>query len=201
MIGVYMFLAEGFEEIEATATVDILRRGGVKVQTVSVTDDPVVAGAHGISLKADIVWKDFVPLTDHTATDPMDVMIFPGGLPGAKYLAENETLMDMMKKHWAQGGAVAAICAAPGLVVSQLPDLDEMNVTCYDGFEDSLREKGCNFTGDPAVVDGNLITGRGPGCAIEFGLAILSYLMGDEYSEAVRAGLLLPYGDQILPAD
>ena len=193
MIGVYMFLAEGFEETEAIATLDVLRRGGVPVKTVSVTDEPVVAGAHGIGVRADLPWKDFLPLADHTGTDPMDMMIFPGGMPGTKNLAENEVLMDMMKKHWDKGGAVAAICAAPGLVVSQLPDIDEMDVTCYDGFEENLKAKGCNCTGEPAVVDANLITGRGPGCAIDFGLAILSYLRGEEYAEAVRAGLLLPY--------
>ncbi|MBQ9172642.1 MAG: DJ-1/PfpI family protein [Bacteroidales bacterium] len=193
MIGIYMFLAEGFEETEAIATLDVLRRGGVPVKTVSVTDDPIVPGAHGIPVKADLPWKDFLPGTDPMGTDPMDVMIFPGGMPGTKNLAENSVLMDMMKKHWEKGGAVAAICAAPGLVVSQLPDIDELNVTCYDGFEDNLKEKGCNYTGGPSEVDANLITGRGPGCAIDFGLAILSYLRGEEVSNAVRAGLLLPY--------
>jgi len=188
-----MFLAEGFEETEAIATLDVLRRGGVPVKTVSVTDDPVVVGAHGIPVKADLPWKDFLPNTDHTCTDPMDVMIFPGGMPGTKNLAENTALMEMTRMHWEKGGAVAAICAAPGLVVSQLPDLEDMTVTCYDGFEDKLKEKGCNYTGEPAEVDANLITGRGPGCAIDFGLAILSYLRGEEIAEAVRSGLLLPY--------
>ena len=187
MKGAYVFLAEGFEEIEALATVDILRRGGVDVKTVSITYDRTVVGAHGIPVVADWERDEF----DGCSVPGGDAMVFPGGLPGAKYLSVDEFLMKFMKKHYAAGGVVAAICAAPGLVVSQLPSLEGLRFTCYDGFEDAPMSKGGQYTGEPAVADGNLITGRGPGCAVRFALAVLAELRGKEVAEKVEAGLLV----------
>ena len=99
--------------------------------------------------------------------------------------------MKYMKRHYAEGGIVAAICAAPGLVVSQLPTLEGLRFTCYDGFEDAPMSKGGQYTGEPAETDGNLITGRGPGCAIRFALAILKELQGEAVADKVEAGLLI----------
>ena len=184
---IYLFLADGFEEIEALATVDILRRGGVDARTVSISFDRTVYGAHGIPVVADMERDEF----DGCIVTSGDAMVFPGGLPGASNLAEDEFLMKYMKRHYAEGGIVAAICAAPGLVVSQLPTLEGLRFTCYDGFEEAPMSKGGQYTGEPAVTDGNLITGRGPGCAIRFALAILKELQGEEVAGKVEAGLLI----------
>lgn len=185
-----MFLAEGFEEIEALATVDVLRRGGIDVKTVSIVKDRVVTGAHGIPVTADLNRKEFNRLVAQE-TGPEDVMIFPGGMPGTRNLALDIDLMEVMVSHHEAGGTIAAICAAPGLVVSQLPTLEGKKFTCYTGFEDAPKSKGGIHTGEPAVTDGNLITGRGPGCAVRFALEIVEKLKGAEVADQVRDGMLV----------
>ena len=103
-------------------------------------------------------------------------MIFPGGMPGSANLAAFDKLMDIMRQHYAEGGTVAAICAAPSLVLSNLEDIRGKKMTCYDGFEDKLIAKGAEYVKEGVVKDGNIITGRGPGWALEFGLAILAHI-------------------------
>lgn len=191
MKGVYIFLANGFEEIEALATLDVLRRGGVDVKTVSVLYDKFVTGSHKTTVVADITYGEFKAEVQLDGTDESDVMIFPGGMPGTRNLAENGEIINFMRLHYAEGGAVAAICAAPGLVVSQLPSLQGKHFTCFDGFEDAPVARGGIYEKKPAVRDGNLITGRGAGCAVEFGLAILAHLKGEEAAAAVRHSLML----------
>lgn len=191
MKGVYIFLANGFEEIEALATLDVLRRGGVDVKTVSVLYDKFVAGSHKTTVVADMTYGEFKAEVQLDGTDESDVMIFPGGMPGTRNLAENGEIINFMRLHYAEGGAVAAICAAPGLVVSQLPSLQGKHFTCFDGFEDAPVARGGIYEQKPAVRDGNLITGRGAGCAVEFGLAILAHLKGEEAAAAVRHSLML----------
>lgn len=191
MKGVYIFLANGFEEIEALATLDVLRRGGVDVKTVSVLYDKFVTGSHKTTVVADMTYGEFKAEVQLDGTDESDVMIFPGGMPGTRNLAENGEIINFMRLHYAEGGAVAAICAAPGLVVSQLPSLHDKHFTCFDGFEDAPVARGGIYEQKPAVRDGNLITGRGAGCAVEFGLAILAHLKGEEAAAAVRHSLML----------
>ncbi len=191
MKGVYIFLANGFEEIEALATLDVLRRGGVDVKTVSVLYDKFVTGSHKTTVVADMTYGEFKAEVQLDGTDESDVMIFPGGMPGIRNLAENGEIINFMRLHYAEGGAVAAICAAPGLVVSQLPSLQGKHFTCFDGFEDAPVARGGIYEQKPAVRDGNLITGRGAGCAVEFGLAILAHLKGEEAAAAVRHSLML----------
>lgn len=191
MKGVYIFLANGFEEIEALATLDVLRRGGVDVKTVSVLYDKFVTGSHKTTVVADMTYGEFKAEVQLDGTDESDVMIFPGGMPGTRNLAENAEIINFMRLHYAEGGAVAAICAAPGLVVSQLPSLQGKHFTCFDGFEDAPVARGGIYEQKPAVRDGNLITGRGAGCAVEFGLAILAHLKGEEAAAAVRHSLML----------
>ncbi len=191
MKGVYIFLANGFEEIEALATLDVLRRGGVDVKTVSVLYDKFVTGSHKTTVVADMTYGEFKAEVHLDGTDESDVMIFPGGMPGTRNLAENGEIINFMRLHYAEGGAVAAICAAPGLVVSQLPSLQGKHFTCFDGFEDAPVARGGIYEQKPAVRDGNLITGRGAGCAVEFGLAILAHLKGEEAAAAVRHSLML----------
>lgn len=191
MKGVYIFLANGFEEIEALATLDVLRRGGVDVKTVSVLYDKFVTGSHKTTVVADMTYGEFKAEVQLDGTDESDVMIFPGGMPGTRNLAENGEIINFMRLHYAEGGAVAAICAAPGLVVSQLPSLQGKHFTCFEGFEDAPVARGGIYEQKPAVRDGNLITGRGAGCAVEFGLAILAHLKGEEAAAAVRHSLML----------
>ena len=179
-----MFLADGFEDMEAIATRDVLLRGGVDVQTVSISDEPFVTSSHGITVSADLTRDDF-------GDDCPSVMIFPGGMPGTKNLAADKALMALMRKCYADGGVIAAICAAPGLVVSQLDDVSGKRFTCFEGCQDPMIAKGAIYTPESAVVDGRIITGRGAGHAVNFGLAILGVLKGEETVERVRGGLML----------
>ena len=189
MKGVHLFLADGFEDMEALATRDVLLRGGVPVVCVSVTDDYLVESSHGLQVTADTSWADLEVM--EPGTDATDLMIFPGGMPGSRNLAQHAELMEILQDHWARGGAVAAICAAPGLVVSQLPGLEGKRFTCFDGFEEPLIAQGAVYTPEGTVTNGALITGRGAGWAVAFGLAILSYLKGPEAAAKVKAGLML----------
>ncbi len=192
MKGIRIFLAEGFEETEALATLDVLRRGKIDALTVSTKEEgTLVTGSHGIPVLADISFSEFLSGLQEEGTGPYDVMIFPGGMPGTRNLAAHGQLMDIMKRHRATGGTVAAICAAPGLVVSQLDGLEGIRFTCFDGFEEHLLAKGAEYVKAPAVADGGIITGRGAGCAIDFGLKILEHLRGPEAAAAVRKGLMI----------
>lgn len=204
----FVFLADGFEIVEAMATVDMLVRGGVDLKVVSVSGDNVVDSAQGIPVVAEYLLKE-VPVADNLfAGDEFvslneirkeDFMIFPGGMPGTKNLAECKPLMKKLKSHYAEGGFVAAICAAPGLVLSQLP-LDEtvrkngsMSMTCYEGFEPALEAKGVTVIDQRkgVVVDGNVITASGPGHAVDFGLSILGAIKGETVAQETRKQLML----------
>ena len=205
MKGVYIFLADGFEEIEALAPVDILRRGGIGVTTVAINeceeDDGdiycrVVTGSHGIPVAADISLIQFLEeqseLSDGEVT-PEDVMIFPGGMPGAKNLASCTALMDMLVQHGRLGGTIAAICASPAIVLAgKLPDevIAGRKMTCYDSMEGPIERRGAEYVKEGVVVDGNLITSRGPAFAEEFGLTILAALAGKDVADAVAKGML-----------
>ena len=191
MKGVYIFLADGFEVSEALTTVNMLRRGGVNVKTVSIYDDRIVTSSNRIPVVADMAFGEFKASTSFGPCLPSDVMIFPGGMPGSSNLAAFGKLMDIMQQHYAEGGTVAAICAAPSVVLSLLPDLTGKKMTCYDGFEDALISKGAEYIKEGVVSDGNIITGRGPGWAVEFGLAILAKLKSQDVADKVKTGLML----------
>ena len=191
MKGAFVFLADGFEETEALATLDVLRRGGMEVSTVSIDEEGFVTGSHGVTVAADKTWDDFMTDLRPGGTEKEDLMVFPGGMPGTKNLAAAEDLMALMVKHYEDGGTVAAICAAPGLVASQLPGLEGKKFTCFDGFQEYMLAKGAVYEQAPAVTDGNLITGRGAGCAIPFGLAILTHICGEETAAKVKHGMMI----------
>ena len=191
MKGIYIFLADGFEISEALTTVNMLRRGGVNVKTVSIYDDRIVTSSNRIPVIADMAFGEFRASTSFGPCLKTDVMIFPGGMPGSSNLAAFSKLMDIMKLHYAEGGTLAAICAAPSVVLGLLQDLNGKKMTCYDGFEEALTAKGAEYVKEGVVVDGNMITGRGPGWAVEFGLAILAHIKGDEVAAKVKAGLML----------
>ena len=191
MKGTYIFLADGFEISEALTTVNMLRRGGVNVKTVSIYDDRIVTSSNRIPIIADMAFGEFKASTTFGPCLKTDVMIFPGGMPGSSNLAAFGKLMDIMQQHYTEGGTLAAICAAPSVVLGLLPNLEGKKMTCYDGFEDALIEKGVEYVKSGVVVDGNMITGRGPGWAVDFGLAILEHVKGKEIAEKVKAGLML----------
>lgn len=178
----YIFLAEGFEEMEALAVVDILRRGGVEIETVSIMESLDVVGSHGIKVVADRLLSD-------VADKDAECMIFPGGLPGAENLGSCKLLLQMTQKQYDNGKFIAAICAAPALVLKHLKVLGMHRVTCYPGFESHLIQY--EHVADGVVVDRNLITGKGPGFALPFGLAILSVLRSRNVAEQVASGMLL----------
>ena len=191
MKGTYIFLADGFEISEALTTVNMLRRGGVNVKTVSIYDDRIVTSSNRIPVIADMAFGEFRASTSFGPCLKTDVMIFPGGMPGSSNLAAFGKLMDIMQQHYAEGGTLAAICAAPSVVLGLLPGLEGKKMTCYDGFENALTAKGVEYVKEGVVIDGNIITGRGPGWAVEFGLAILSHVKGQEIADKVKAGLML----------
>lgn len=189
MKGVRIFLADGFEDVEALAVCDILRRGGVDVKLTAITDAPSVKSSHGVCVMPDEHLSGLD--CSEAGTCAEDAMIFPGGMPGSSSLASCGELISMMKSHYMAGGTVAAICAAPGLVLSQLDGLEGVEFTCFDGFEAHLQAKGAVFTPKPAVVCGRIITGRSAGHAPAFGLAILDRLRGAEVAAEVRHALYL----------
>jgi 4-methyl-5(b-hydroxyethyl)-thiazole monophosphate biosynthesis len=178
---VAVFLAQGFEEIEALSIIDILRRTGVEVTTVSITTYNMVRGAHNVKVDADEVFE-YVDFSE------MDMLVLPGGMPGAKNLNNSEDVRKWLKIFASEGKEIAAICAAP-MVLGDLGLLEGKNATCYPGFEAEL--KGANVTGESVVVDGNITTGKGPGLAFDFALALVEKLCGVEKRNEVASGLLL----------
>ena len=163
---VYVFLAEGFEEIEALATVDILRRCEIPAETVSISDDLFVTGTHKITVKADI-------LKENLRKNEVDALILPGGLPGADNLENCSFVTDLLKEKAEEGKIVAAICAAPK-VLGVLGLLSGRKATCYPGFEAKLV--GAIVKRKNVICDKNIITSRGAGTTHEFAHAIATAL-------------------------
>ena len=129
MKGVYIFFADGFEETEALTTVDMLRRGGINVQMVSINDERSAISSHKIHIMTEMNFEEFLSSVQTEGTTDKDFMIFPGGMPGSTNLAANTRLMDLMLRHYEDGGCVAAICAAPSVVLSKLPGLEGKTMT------------------------------------------------------------------------
>lgn len=180
----YVFLADGFEEIEALAPVDLMRRAGINVITMSIYDVPSATGAHGITVEAD---SNFLPKQIEDA----DLLVCPGGMPGAANLAANGVLCELLRRQHAAGRLVGAICAAPAVTLAPLGILDGKEATCYPGFESALAEHGATHRAERVVRDGNVITANGPSSAIPFGLALVEALCGKETADQVAAGILL----------
>lgn len=182
MVNVY--LAYGFEEIEALTAVDILRRAGIEVQTVAVGGSETVEGAHGIRVRADVLFED-------AGSEDCDMIVLPGGLPGATNLEAHGGLMELVDSFAREGKGVAAICASPGVVLAPHGILEGRSATVYPGMEGDLVKGGAIPASAGAVTDGNIITGRGPGFAPQFALAIVEYLAGAEKAEEVAEGFLV----------
>ena len=176
---IYLFLANGFEEVEALAPLDLLRRAGLEVTTVGIGGD-TVRGAHGITVLADI------PDTMYADSSP-DMVILPGGMPGAKNLDASRTVDAALRAAAGKEAFIAAICAAP-MVLGRRSLLLGKCATCYPGFEEEL--KGATVVDTPVVRDGNIITAASMGVAVEFGLALVAALKGDAAADKLRHAIL-----------
>ncbi len=183
MSKLFLFLAEGFEEIEALCVVDICRRAGLDLVTVSVTGDKQVLGSHNIPVVADELFEsvDF--------SDP-GMLILPGGGLGTKNLEEHQALRELLNKANSENRYISAICAAPR-ILGKLGFLKGQKACCYPGFEECLE--GAEVVKDAAVVSGNYITGRGMGCTMEFAFAIVERMADKEKMEEVRDKIMYPY--------
>lgn len=180
----FLFLADGFEEMEAICALDILRRAGIPVKTVSISSALQVEGAHGISVKADLIY-------DNTLFTNPNWLILPGGMPGATNLFDFAPLQGLLEAHNKKNGKIAAICAAPAVILAPLGILHNKKATCYPGFEKNIGDK---FQDSKVVVSDNIITANGPGNATEWALAIVNKELGTEKARMVASDLLL-YSD------
>ena len=171
MAKVYEFVANGSEEIEGLAPVDILCRGGVDIKTVSITGSDFVETSHGVIIKADMKFED-ADLSD------ADMLLLPGGLPGSTNLNEHEGVREALKKQNAAGKRIGAICAAP-MVLASCGILDGRKATCSPGFEKYFNAS-TTYTGELFQEDGHIITGEGPAATLPYAYRILSYFIGEE---------------------
>lgn len=178
---IYFLLADGFEEIEALAPVDFLRRVGLSVTTVGMKGN-LVCGAHGISVKADCAFDD-CDFSDG------EMIVLPGGMPGTTHLDEDSRLDDLLSSVYGRGGVLAAICAAP-MILGKRGYLQGKSAICYPGFESYLQ--GAEISSFPVVADGRILTAKSAGVAWEFAYRIAQYFVGTSRCEAVREALFLP---------
>lgn len=177
----FLFLATGFEEIEALGTVDILRRGGVRVNTISIMGELKVMGAHNIPVIADYLFED----ADYSMAD---VLILPGGIPGSNHLNTCTRLKELVLEKYKDGILLAAICAGP-MVLGGLGLLKGKRATCFPNFEPTMIGATPTFNG--VEIDGTIITAQGPGFVFDFGLSILKALKDEEIADEVSAALLV----------
>ena len=178
---IYVFLANGFEEVEALAPTDILRRAEHEVQLVGV-GSKVITGSHGITVACDI---------EITQTDlnDLEMVVLPGGMPGTLNLEKNEIVQSFVAHAVKNNIWLGAICAAPS-ILGHAGLLEGRKATCFPGFEQELT--GAEFTGASVEVDGKIITARGAGCAVDFGLALVEALEGKGKAGAMRKALQCP---------
>ena len=180
---VLLFLADGFEEIEALTPVDVIRRAGVDIRTVAVKKTgKTVTGAHGMEISADLTVKE----AEKLCAEP-EMVVLPGGMPGAKNLDGDESVDRFVREAYGRGAFVAAICAAP-MIPGKRGMLDGKRATCFPGFEQYL--KGAEYTGGRVEIDGNMITACGMGAATEFALALVKVMKGERAAEDMRLAIL-----------
>lgn len=180
MKSVAVFLAEGFEETEALATVDVLRRAGIQCDTVSIKDE-FVKSAHNVIVKADKIIGDDI--------ENYDMVVCPGGLPGAEYLSKNDKVINVIRKfNKMENKYIAAICASPAMVLSAAGIEENRYITSYPGKEFRNLLNKANYVEDLVAVDGNLITSRGPATTLLFAYKLVDILGGD--SNNLKEGML-----------
>lgn len=175
---VYVFLADGFEEVEAITSIDLLRRAELEVRTVGVSSQ-TVRGAHGIPVVCDLPESG-------TGPENLEMLVLPGGMPGTLNLEKSQVVQAFIRYAVQQGLPIGAICAAPS-ILGHLGLLDGKTITCYPGYESQMPL--ANYTGGVCEQAGNIITGRGAGTATEFALLLVERLRGKERAELVRAAL------------
>lgn len=182
---VLVFFADGFEEIEAIGAVDILRRGGLDVATVSITDKNEAKGAHGVTVVTDAV------IGEVTGASPKWIVL-PGGMPGAENLHNCAALSAMIESQNERGGHIAAICAAPAVVLAQAGLMEGRKMTCYPGFEGMCG--GAEVGGGRSVVDGNFVTANGPSSVTNMCYEILKIEKGGDAALKVLGDMLVDTG-------
>jgi 4-methyl-5(b-hydroxyethyl)-thiazole monophosphate biosynthesis len=183
MVSVLVPLAPGFEDLEATTIVDLLRRADIEVITAGLQPG-LVQGARGVRVQPDthldaVLERDF------------DMIALPGGMPGAENLKNDPRIQALLKRLSGAGKYTAAICAAP-IALAQAGLLDGRRATSYPGFVDRLKPPGATYLTDPVVVDGRVVTSRGPGTAMDFALTLVELLKGRAMRDQVEAGLMRP---------
>lgn len=178
---IIVFLADGFEEVEALTVVDYLRRVDIEVEMVSITDDKKVAGAHQIEVIADKIISEIGNLESY------DGLVIPGGLPGATNLRDDKKVIEIVKKMNDDKNLISAICAGP-IVLEKAGIIKDKKITSYPGFEDQLKSS--TYLETSLVKDGNIITSRGPSLAVDFALEIVNYLLGEEKEEELKKDIL-----------
>ena len=175
---IYVFLAPGFEEVEAIASVDVLRRAEYQVKTVGIGGKKVT-GSHGVEITADIVDSE-------VTTDDMELVLLPGGMPGTLNLEKSPIVQASLDYCVREGKYIAAICAAPS-ILGRRGDLKGKEAICFPGFESQLH--GAKIAESAVCVDGKIITGKGPGVTLAFALKIVEMLSGKPLSEKIRMGM------------
>lgn len=176
---VYVFLANGFETIEALAPVDILRRAGADVKTVGLTGENIET-SHKVTVKADITVDKVI------LDDSIDMIVLPGGMPGTLNLEDSLEVRAAVDYCAENGKLIGAICAAPS-ILGHKGLLDGKNFTCFPGFEKDIEN--ANYTGEPVVTDGKIITGKGAGCCVPFALKLVEMLISKEKADEVAKSL------------
>lgn len=178
----FLFLADGFEEVEALTPVDVLRRAGMPVRTVSITSSQLVTGAHGVTVKADAIYDPAL------FSDPA-WLILPGGMPGATNLHDFSPLIGLLRRQLeSKDGRIAAICASPAVVLGAEGLLRGREATCYPGFESMLE--GARYVDAPVVADDKFVLGNGPASALKWALTIVSRQLGEEKSFNIASQML-----------
>lgn len=176
-----VFLANGCEEIEALTVVDVVRRAGMEVVMISISDDLEIKGAHNIVFQAEVTAKE-------ADFESLDGIVLPGGMPGTIHLGKSACVQEIIRKFAEEGKLVSAICAAPS-VLGEAGLLQGKSATCYPGFEEKLL--GATVKEECVVVDGNIITSRSMATAIVFALEIVRYFMGDEKVTELEQSLVM----------
>jgi len=178
---IHLFLANGFEELEALTIVDVLRRAHLEVMTVSITANRHVIGAHGISVKSDMLFRK-------KNIRYSDMLIIPGGMVGVENLCAHDALQKKFEEQYESKKPIAAICAGP-IFLSKCNVIRGRKITCYPGLESHITD--AVLSRDLVVTDGNLVTGKGPGAALPFAFALLKFFVSDEIIDKVRIGMIL----------
>ena len=177
---VYIHFATGFEEVEAITPVDLLRRAGIEVKTVSVTGDRLVSGSHGITIQTDVLFEE----VDYNLGQ---MIVLPGGMPGTKHLAAHKGLAQQVLEYHSLGKWIAAICAAP-MILGELGILKGKTAVIFPGMEEHL--KGAKVGKTPVEVDGNVITSKGAGTAMEFSLTLVEILKTETMAQGLSRAIV-----------